>query len=300
MSVNLTNINTVNKKAIVQYSYPVANVQTGPNKYEFSLRFNGFNPNFSASFDNIYISGVCVKATVSNNKHNLGGDAELVLEHKKSDNTPFYVVIPLVFDSSAPNKSSLDVLFLTEEDRVLNLDSDLKKNRSIYCYINDNKKSPHYIFVFETPVFIQQSIPSLPNFTKFDGIKSKSGFKITNAKIVEDEVVCEYETKTDANAPKADKKMLTTILIWTSILLGLMVALVYVLTMVANKAEPESANIIYMVLGGVGFLLLIIYIRLFSRTNTKKIEYGSMTFLSIMMLLLSLFAYNGYFKKTIL
>ena len=77
-------------------------------------------------------------------------------------------------------------------------------------------------------------------------------------------------------------------------------ALVYVLTMVANKAEPESANVIYMVLGGTGLLLLMIYIRLFSRTNTKKIEYGSMTFLSIMMLLLSLFAYNGYFKKTIL
>ena len=67
MSVNLTNINTVNKKANVQYSYPVAIVQKGQNN-EFSLQFNGFNPNFSASFDNTYISGVCVKATVSKKK----------------------------------------------------------------------------------------------------------------------------------------------------------------------------------------------------------------------------------------
>jgi hypothetical protein len=296
MAVNLTNIRKINKKAIVQYSYPVANIiQPDNKKYEFSLRFNGFNPNFSASFDNTYISGVCVKATVSNQKHNLDGNAELVLEHKKSDNTPFYVVIPLVLGS--PNKSGVDVLFLAEEDRLLNLDSDLKKNKSIYCYNNNNNA---YIFVFETPIFVQQSKPSLKDFTKFDGMKSNSGFKITNAQNVEDEVVCEYETKTDANASKVDTKLLTTILMWSFILLGLMVCLVFIFTMVANKAEPDSANSVYSVFGVTGFILFIIYVRLFSRTDTKKFEYGAMTFLSIMVLLLSLFAYNGFFKKTII
>lgn len=292
MSVNLTNINKVNKKANVQYSYPVANVQNGPNKYEFSLQFNGFNQNFSASFDNTYISGVCVKATVSNKKHNLGGNAELVLEHKKSDNTPFYVVIPLVFDSE--NKSSLDVLFLAEEDRVLHLDSDLKKNKSVYCYKNDNNTSA-YIFVFDTPVYIQQGKPSLSEFSKFTGMKSKSGFKITNAQNIEDEIVCEYETQIDENAPVADTTTLKTILLWVFILLGYMVLLVYFLTMVANKAEHDKAKYVYMLSGVVGVVLFLLFIRLFSNTETNQIKYGALVCLSIMTMLLSLIAHNRYF-----
>ena len=291
MSVNLTNINKVNKKANVQYSYPVAIVQKGQNN-EFSLQFNGFNPNFSASFDNTYISGVCVKATVSNKKHNLGGNAELVLEHKKSDNTPFYVVIPLVFDSE--NKSSLDVLFLAEEDRVLHLDSDLKKNKSVYCYKNDNNTSA-YIFVFDTPVYIQQGKPLLSDFSKFNGMKSKSGFKITNAQNIEDEIVCEYETQIDENAPVADTTTLKTILLWVFILLGYMVLLVYFLTMVANKAEHDKAKYVYMLSGVVGVVLFLLFIRLFSNTETNQIKYGALVCLSIMTMLLSLIAHNRYF-----
>ncbi len=291
MSVNLTNINKVNKKANVQYSYPVANVQNGPNKYEFSLQFNGFNPNFSASFDNTYISGVCVKATVSNNTHNLG-NAELVLEHKKSDNTSFYVVIPLVFDSE--NKSSLDVLFLVDEDRVLHLDSDFKKNKSVYCYKNDNNTSA-YIVVFDTPVYIQQGKPLLSDFSKFNGMKSKSGFKITNAQNIEDEIVCEYETQIDENAPVADTTTLKTILLWVFILLGYMVLLVYFLTMVANTAVPDQAKYVYMLSGVVGVVLFLLFIRLFSNTETNQIKYGALVCLSIMTMLLSLIAHNRYF-----
>lgn len=295
MSVNLTNINTVNKKANVQYSYPVAIVQKGQNN-EFSLQFNGFNPNFSASFDNTYISGVCVKATVSKKKHNLelGGNAELVLEHKKSDNTPFYVVIPLVFNSEAENKSSLAVLFLAEEDRVLHLDSDLKKNKSVYCYKNDNNTSA-YIFVFDTPVYIQQGKPSLSEFSKFTGMKSKSGFKITNAQNIEDEIVCEYETQIDENAPVADTTTLKTILLWVFILLGYMVLLVYFLTMVANH---DKAKYVYMLSGVVGVVLFLLFIRLFSNTETNQIKYGALVCLSIMTMLLSLIAHNGYFMTT--
>ena len=300
MSVNLKLIKNINKKAIVQYSYPIANIiQPDNKKYEFSLRFNGFNQNFSASFGDTYISGVCVKATVAKKSHNLDGiNAELVLEHKKPDNTPFYVVIPLVFGS--PTRSGLDVLFLVEDNRVINLDTHLKKNKSIFCYNNDTTNT--YVFVFETPVFIQSNLRALTNFKKFDKIKikPKSGFKINNAQNIENEVVCEYETKTDATVSKVDTKLLTTIMTWSFILLGLMVGLVYIFTMVANKAEPESANSVYAVFGVTGFILFTIYIRLFSRTNTKKFEYGAMTFFSIMVLLLSLFAYNGFFKKTII
>ena len=61
--VNLSSIKNIDKKAVVQYSYPIANI-TSSSSNVFSLRFNGFNPNFSASFKNTYISGVCIKATL--------------------------------------------------------------------------------------------------------------------------------------------------------------------------------------------------------------------------------------------
>jgi hypothetical protein len=303
--IKLTSITNIDKKAIVQYSYPIANI-TSSTPNVFSLRFNGFNPNFSASFNpkknnSTYISGVCVKATVAQKRHNIGGsDAELVLEHKTSNNTTFYVVVPLVFNTSMPSASGLDVLFLNEkEDRVVDLNAELKKKRTLFCYKN-NGNPDSYIFVFESPIFIQKDAPSnLISFKDiFDGITKNSGFKITNAQPIEDEIECEYVTQTDVNAPPADTKKLTTILSWAFILLGLLLSLIYVLKMVASKAEPDSANSVYMVFGGTGLILLMIYIRLFTATKNKKIEYGSMTTFSLMLLMLSLFAYNGYFKKT--
>lgn len=303
--INLTtSITNIDKKAIVQYSYPIANI-TSSTPNVFSLRFNGFNPNFSASFNpkknsSTYISGVCVKATVAQKKHNIGGsNAELVLEHKTSNNTTFYVVVPLVFDASMPSASRLDVLFLNEEDRVVDLNAELKQNKTLFCYKNNGNPDP-YIFVFETPIFIQKNVPSnLISFKDiFDGITKNSGFKITNAQPIEDEIECEYVTQTDVNATPADTKKLTTILSWAFILLALLLCLIYVLKMVASKAEHDSADSVYMVFGGIGLILFIIFITLFTQTVNKKIEYGSMTTFSLMLLMLSLFAYNGYFKKT--
>lgn len=303
--INLTDIKTENKKAIVQYSYPDAIVHR-TKYYEFSLRFNGFNPNFSASFDSTYISGVCVKATVSKTNHNLddtaelGDTAELVLEHKKSDNTPFYVVIPLVFGS--PNKSSLDVLFLEDDElQLLNLDSELNKNKSIYCY---NNNSSHYIFVFETPIYVQQSNQSFSKFTKFDGIKSDSGFKITNAQNVENEIVCEYETQTDTNADVADTNAdvadtttLMSFLFWFSVLSGSMLILAFSLRMVSTKISPNYAVNVYYSLFFAGFVLFIVNIITISTTTDKKLQftYGALIFLSLIIMLLSRLALFNIF-----
>jgi hypothetical protein len=297
--VNLKNIKNIDKKAIVQYSYPIANI-TSSSPNVFSFRFNGFNPNFSASFNNNYISGVCVKATIAKKKHDIisGSNAELVLEHKMSNNTTFYVVVPLVFDASMPSSSNLKILFLNEEDRVLDLSAELKNKKNIFCYKN-NTKAATYIFVFESPIFIENELPT--NLTIFpvfkEGMKKNTGFRITNAQNIDNEIVCEYVTQTDVNATPADTKNLTTILSWAFFLLGVMLLLIYALKMIANKAAPDSANSLYMVLGVTGFILLIIYIRLFTTTVNKKIEYGSITIFSIMLLTLSLFAYNGYFNN---
>ena len=299
--INLTDIKTENKKAIVQYSYPDAIVQNRTKAYEFSLRFNGFNPNFSASFDSTYISGVCVKATVSKTNYDLGGTAELVLEHKKSNNISFYVVIPLDFDETKDTPSSLDVLFLEDDElRLLNLDSELNKNKSIYYYKNN---SSHYIFVFETPIYVQQSNQSFSKFTKFDGIKGGSGFKITNAQNVENEIVCEYETQTDTNADVADTNAdvadtttLMSFLFWFSVLSGSMLILAFSLRMVSINFKNNAEKVFYF-LFFAGFVLFIVNIITISTTTDKKLQftYGALIFLSLIIMLLSRLALFNIF-----
>ena len=101
--VDLTGVNLADKNANVQYSYPIAKISKVSDSNTFYLNFYGFTQNFSASFkigeQDTYISGICTKAIITGKSHKIGSDnhdAELVLEHKKSDNMPFYVVFPFL------------------------------------------------------------------------------------------------------------------------------------------------------------------------------------------------------------
>jgi hypothetical protein len=64
---------------------------------------------------------------------------------------------------------------------------------------------------------------------------------------------------------------------------------------VSKKLDIDTANNIYLGIGVVAFTMLLIYIRLFTNTTTKKIQYGSMTIFSILIMLLSILALNNYF-----
>jgi hypothetical protein len=305
--INLTtNDIRENKTANIQYSYPVASVN-GTNPY--LLNFYGLNQNFSASFthngSSIYISGVCVKATITRKSHILANDsasnAELVLEHKKSDNTTFYVVVPVILQKNSANPMEL------EPDSVFDLNAKIKKNKpKIVCY----KTSKNYVFVFEELVYINSSVTIKNAMTDvFDKIsqfsikigKNKSittsAFRASKGQNVQDEIECEYVTQTDTNAKPADTKLMTSILTWVFIMFGILLCLTYVLTLVSNRATEESANTIYIVTAGIGIILFISYIRMFTNTTSRKIQYGSMTILSIMTILMPLLAYNGFLKK---
>jgi hypothetical protein len=124
--VDLTGINKTDKNAVVQYSYPIAKINSStPNT--FYLNFYGFTQNFSASFKigetDTYISGICTKAIITGKLHKIGSDThdgELVLEHKKSDNMTFYVVFPLKFGSTT--ESQVVRLFdSSPQDQVIDL-----------------------------------------------------------------------------------------------------------------------------------------------------------------------------------
>ena len=306
MSINLTtNDIRENKTANIQYSYPVASVN-GLNP--FLLNFYGLNQNFSASFtqngSSIYISGVCIKATITKKTHILPNDyasnAELVLEHKKSDNTTFYVVVPVILQKNSANPMEL------EPESVFDLNAKLKKNKpKIVCY----KTSKNYVFVFEEPVYINSSVTIKNAMTDvFNGISqftiskkkettTTSAFRASKGQNVQDEIECEYVTQTDTNAKPADTKLMTSILTWVFIMFGILLCLTYVLTLVSNRATEESANTIYIVTAIIGVILFISYIRMFTNTTSRKIQYGSMTILSIMTILMPLIAYNGFLKK---
>jgi len=292
--LNLTILTDINasdkKKANIQYSYPVAKV-TNLSTNKYLLNFYGLNQNFSASVFDSYISGVCINATFYNNRHNTGiyHLAELVLEHKTPNSQTFYVVIPI----NTGTESNLDNI--NSEDPVLELNSLLKKKKSIFYYQDTDSK---HVFVFQNPISmanIPSSLQTAPMFNKSIKRKGKKfyyGF-LTNAQNIEDEIQCEYVTQTDANVEPANRQMVSDIFVWTSITLGLILCLFYFLKLINEKISIISdAELIYKVISGIGFLMLLIYIRLFTNTTTKRIQYGSMTIFSLIAIGLSLMAYN--------
>lgn len=286
----LTDINASDKKkANIQYSYPVAKV-TNLSNNKYLLNFYGLNQNFSASVFDSYISGVCINATFYKNRHNTGTEhnAELVLEHKTPNSQTFYVVIPV---NTGTTESNLDNII--SEDPVLELNS-LLKSKSMFYYQNTDS---NHVFVFQNPI-LMKNVPSLqtaPMFNKSIKKKGKNfyyGF-LTNAQNIEDEIQCEYVTQTDANVEPANQQMVSDIFVWTSIILGLILCLFYFLKLINEKVSIISdAELIYKVISGIGFLMLVIYIRLFTNTTTKRIQYGSMTILFLIAIGLSLMAYN--------
>lgn len=301
--INLTtNDISENKTANIQYSYPVASVN-GTNPY--LLNFYGLNQNFSASFthngSSTYISGVCVKATITEKSHILANDsasnAELILEHKNQANMTFYVVVPVFLQKNSANPMEL------EPKSAFDLNEKIKKNKpTIVCY----KASKNYVFVFEEPIQINSYVTIKPPMIDvFDKISTTSAFnkisttafRASNGQNVKDEVVCEYVTQTDKKSKPAKTKMVTSILTWFFIMFGILLCLTYFLTLVSNQATEESANTIYIVTAGIGIILFISYIRMFTNTRRRKIPYGSMTILSIMTILMPLLAYNGFLKK---
>ena len=304
-----------NKTSNIQYSYPTAKIDslnTSPNP-SYSLNFYGLNQNFSASFtqngSSTYISGVCTRATITGKSHILPNsssiNAELVLEHKKSDNTTFYVVVPVKLTNNSANPQEL------VPDSVFDLNKKLKKNKPILI---GYKSTKNHVFVFEQPIQINSSIriSSLKPMDVFDKIsqftikiskkktkKTTSAFRASKGQNVQDEIECEYVTQTDTNAKPADTKMISTIMLWVFILFGVLLCLMHFFTIVSTKVQDDSANTIYSITAGIGLILLIIFIYFFTKTTTRKIQYGSMTILSIMVILMPLLAYKGFFKKQV-
>jgi hypothetical protein len=294
---NLTTTNIPeNKTANIQYSYPNASV-TGANP--FSL---GLNQKFSASFSknesSIYISGVCVKATITEKTHTFANNskinAELLLEHKKSDNATFYVIVPVILTNISANPQEL------APGSEFDLNSKLKKNKPMFvCYKETEGNS--YVFVFENPIQINSNVSPV----KTKSFNADSIFRVSMVKNVEgfaskdDEIVCEYAIDSDANATPADTTMISTIMFWVFILFGVSLCLMYSFTILSNIANKQVENIIQGVTALIGLAGLIVFIVFFVTTD-KKIQYGSLSILSLTTFLIPLLAYNGYFKKPVI
>jgi hypothetical protein len=309
--VDLRNVNITHKNAKIQYTYSETTVQ--PNyKPNYSIQ----DANFTFADDGIYFSGYCNNISIVKPTHNIQNgvstvqDADLVLTHSISRNGTgiFYVIIPLVQDITTTGS---EVDKMAELSPIFYLNNDLKNIKpNITCY--KDKSTSNYVFVFDKPILVKGDYSKVPSSSiKFSGTKfitsgkgkkkktTSTAFIVKNNQNIEDEIECEYVTQTDVTAKPADKKTLMKFLTWSFILLGLFLCMVYMLTLVSSKADPDAANTVFMVCGAVGIILLIIHIRLFTRTATKKIEYGSMTIFSIMVILLSLLAYNGMLKPPV-
>lgn len=319
--VDLTGINVADKNSNVQYSYPIAKISKGSDQNTFYLNFYGFTQNFSASFkigvQDTYISGICTKAIITGKSHKVGDDthnAELVLEHKKSDNMPFYVVFPLKFGESA---SQVDRLFdQSLPDQVIDLNENLKSmDNKMVCY-KDSENSNPYVFVFKTPITVGVAKPSgLTTFPKFNGILKAPESTKKNAKQIrwatnlkgantQDEVECEYTANIDENKPPADKTMVLNIMYWFFAFLLMTFSFLYGLTWISNNklaTEPQKdTNVKTTIFGsfiGIGVLFFIIFVSLFF-TKSMNIHYGATSIFSLVIVALSSYALIGGLVKT--
>jgi len=306
-TINLTNVNKTHAKARITYSYPAVQVTKRTNQY--TVQYSGDNY-FEFSDDGAFIRGGCAEISVIKPTHNIQlgvgieQDAELVFKHTTTSNTYFYVVIPLVQDGNSIGAEFDKISEEAATGVAYNLNNDLKRIRpSIVCYKNNSKNS-EYVFVFNKPIVVKEPISGSKEKI-FSGVKTSTtgkgkrkkttstAFLVKNSQNVEDEIQCEYVTQTDANVNPASRRTVTDIFVWFSFTLGLILGFYYLLKVIQGKVnDPET---IYKGIGGVGFLLLITYIRLFSNTATKKIQYGSMMVFSLAVIILSLYAFNGGF-----
>ena len=308
--VDLTGVNLADKNANVQYSYPIAKISKVSDSNTFYLNFYGFTQNFSASFkigeQDTYISGICTKAIITGKSHKIGSDnhdAELVLEHKKSDNMPFYVVFPLKFNSSV---SQVDRLFEQSlSDQVIDLNENLKSMDSkMVCYKDNETKN--YAFVFKTPITVGITKPSgLQPFSKFNGIlkapeSTKKGAKkirwATNIKgdNTQDEVECEYIKEVDENIPKSDKKFALNIVYWMFAFTLMSMSVFYGLTWVQNAPAltDDIKSNIFKILIGIGTLFFIIFVSLFF-SKSMNVNYGATSIFSLYIIAIASYALIG-------
>jgi len=328
--IDLRSVNITRKNAKIQYTYPLTTFKKNGTNYkpEYSMS----EKNFTFADDGIFFSGYCTDISIVQPTHNIQNgvstsqDADLVLTHTRTTNGigVFYVIIPLVQDITTAigtQNEKTEVKKMMEAnppstststneslpDFTLNID--LKKIKpNITCYI-DNASS-NYVFVFDKPILVADKFENLQKSSvNFSGIKynisgkgkkkktTSTAFIVKNNQNIEDEIECEYVTQTDETAKPVDKKNVMKFLSWGFILLGMTLCMVYALTLVSTKLEPDAASTIFMVIGGIGIVFLVFYLRLFSRTSSKKIQHGSMTMFSIIVILLSLMGYNGMLKK---
>jgi len=321
--IDLRNVNVTHKNARIQYSY--ANMPVTKNGTTTKYTVADADNNFTYHDDGVSIKSNCTEILVIPPSHNvqlgvdMQQDADLVLKHTipNSNGINFYVVIPLVQDpamgqdaTAITNNEKMGVQSMFEKantanSTTYNFNTDLQKIKpNIVCY--KDSKTSSYVFVFNKPILTKAVIKGTAT-NPFSGIQytttgkkkrrrtTSSAFLVKNTQNIDDTIECEYVTQTDTNATKADKKMVTDIFVWVFMTLGLILCLIYALKIIDEKVADKST--IFTMIGGLGTILLIIYIRLFSTSATKKIQYGSMMMFSLAMVGLSLMAYNGMLSK---
>jgi hypothetical protein len=315
--IDLRNVNITHKNAKIRYSYPEMSMTKNGNKtYSPSDSSQTF---FEFNDDGVSISGKCSEISIIRPSHNvqmgvgMEQDADLVLKHVVTNtSTVFYVVIPLVQEVVS---ESAEIEKIVENETTTgtstntpyDLNKDLKKIKpNIICY--KDSKIASYVFVFDKPILTKDAITGNPT-NPFNGVryvttgkgkrkKSKSSaFLVKNNQNIEDTIECEYVTQTDVNAKPADKKLVTNIFMWVFLTLGLILCLNYFLNIINDRVADKLT--IFTIIGGIGSIMLMVYVRMFSMTATKKVQYGSMMFFSLATIGLSLMAYNGMlFKST--
>lgn len=258
----------------IQLSYPPTTVKpitTIGSNTGFYYITSGvpFNLSYIDGSNNTYLSGLASKAVL--HKQLVDGTATLTIVHKSNTGTVFYLIIPLIYTTTATNSLS-NYLNSTSDTTILELGNDIA-NKSIKYYK-------------DIQAFVVDAIEVNNDCTDFntkDGpIAALSGTPVTITKPTQlnDEVVCDYESDSTEDSAKSSEGdigltfayIVPIILLsifymliihfglkeiaWIGIIIGLIIGITGQALLLSKKNKSAYTG---MTFGGWGFVVLCCY-----------------------------------------
>jgi hypothetical protein len=266
----------------IQLSYPpttVKPISTIGSNTGFYYITSGvpFNLSYIDGTDNTYLSGLASKAVLHKPLVN-GTTATLTIVHKSNTGTVFYLIIPLIYTTTATN--SLSNYLNSTSDTILELGNDIA-NKSINYYKDIQA------FVVDAIEVNNECL----DFKSKNGPVVLSGTHVTITKPTQlnDEVVCDYESDSTEDSAKSSEGdvgltfayIVPIILLsifymlmihfnlkdiaWIGIIIGLIIGITGQALLLSKKNKSAYTG---MTFGGWGFVALCCYFTFIYKPST--------------------------------
>ncbi len=252
----------------IQLSYPPTTVQpltTVGSNTGFYYITSGvpFNLSYIDGSNNTYLSGLASKAVLHKPLVN-NTDATLTIVHKSNTGTQFYLMIPLIYTTTAT--SSLSNYLNSTSETILELGNDIA-NKSIEYYNITN------VFVVKEAIDVNYNLNSFKNKQEIVALSGQF-VTIKSPTQLNDEVVCDYESDSTEDLAKSSEGDIG--MVWANIVPIIVIGVLYLLFSKGIEQIPEPGTklklyIAFALISGVLAIVGTVY-SIMDKTKDKKLD----------------------------